>query len=263
MLPVMPRSPGCHAVVHKQANHWPMHWAGMLSRRHQTRLRRICFGRHRCFLHQAKTLPSPMHHDPVRTTGLPGRAASSNGYADFWCVKLVLTEPKWPSWGTGATALPCAANQRPLSSVFYISRRIMTTSTTTRQHRHWRSALAIVFTASLALSACSSDDDGENASSGNGDWEPVTIDSALGTATIEEEPERIVTLGQGSTETVIALGTTPVGMEEYTWGADDSGYLPWIEEEVTERGDELPELFTGATELDIEAILELEPDLIL
>src|SRR5699024_12779418 len=32
---------------------------------------------------------------------------------------------------------------------------------------------------------------------------------------------------------------------------------------VTERGDELPELFTGATELDVEAILELEPDLIL
>ena len=139
----------------------------------------------------------------------------------------------------------------------------MKTSTATSLHRRWRSALAIAFTASMALSACSGGDDAGDASSGNGDWEPVTIDSALGTATIEEEPERIVTLGQGSTETAIALGTTPVGMEEYTWGADDSGYLPWIQEEVTERGDELPELFTGATELDVEAILELEPDLIL
>src|SRR5699024_9444284 len=117
--------------------------------------------------------------------------------------------------------------------------------------------------AMLALSACSGGDESAENGQGGGDWEPVTIDSALGTATIEEEPERIVTLGQGSTETAIALGTTPVGMEEYTWGADETGYLPWIHEEVTERGDELPELFNGLTELDIEAILELEPDLIL
>src|SRR5690625_6413651 len=52
-------------------------------------------------------------------------------------------------------------------------------------------------------------------------------------------------------------------MEEYPWGSDDTGYLPWIYEEVDDRGDELPEQFAGATELHIEAILELQPDLIL
>ena len=132
-----------------------------------------------------------------------------------------------------------------------------------RANLRWSTALAIGFTASLALSACSGGDSSDDGGEAGGDWDPVTIDSALGTATIEEEPERIVTLGQGSTETAIALGTTPVGMEEYTWGADDTGYLPWIHDEVTERGDELPELVTGGTELDVEGILELEPDLIL
>lgn len=139
----------------------------------------------------------------------------------------------------------------------------MTQSTAQRVNGRWRSAIALAVTALLTLSACSGGESSEETSQGSGDWEPVTIDSALGTATIEEEPERIVTLGQGSTETAIALGTTPVGMEEYTWGADETGYLPWIHDEVTERGDELPELITGSTELDIESILELEPDLIL
>lgn len=125
-----------------------------------------------------------------------------------------------------------------------------------------RAALVIGCSALLAFTGCTTGGDTTDAQ-GNQDWEPVTIDSALGSATIEAEPERIITLGQGSTETAIALGTTPVGMEEYPWGADETGYLPWVHDEVTERGDELPELITGATELDIEAIVELEPDLIL
>lgn len=129
---------------------------------------------------------------------------------------------------------------------------------------HRRAALALGITATLALAACSTTGEtGGTNPPGSDGWEPVSIDSALGTATIDEEPERIVTLGQGSTETAIALGTTPVGMEEYPWGSDETGYLPWVHEAVTERGDELPEQFTGATELDVESILELEPDLIL
>ena len=126
----------------------------------------------------------------------------------------------------------------------------------------FRTALVIGCSAIFAFTGCATDAETADSQT-NGDWEPITIDSALGTATIEDEPERIITLGQGSTETTIALGTTPVGMEEYPWGADETGYLPWVHDAVTERGDELPELITGATELDIEAIVELEPDLIL
>ena len=136
----------------------------------------------------------------------------------------------------------------------------MSPRSTTPAPKRWITIAAIGAATALAFSGCSG---GGQQESADGDWEPVTIDSALGTATIESEPERIVTLGQGSTETVLALGSTPVGMEEYPWGADDTGYLPWIHEEVTERGEELPELFTGGTELDIEAVVELQPDLIL
>ena len=136
----------------------------------------------------------------------------------------------------------------------------MSAHPTTPAPKRWLTIAAIGAATALAFSGCTGSGQAEST---DGDWEPVTIESALGTATIESEPERIVTLGQGSTETAIALGHTPVGMEEYPWGADDTGYLPWVHEEVTERGDELPELFTGGTELDIEAVVELEPDLIL
>ncbi|MFE6778685.1 iron-siderophore ABC transporter substrate-binding protein [Streptomyces sp. NPDC057702] len=92
---------------------------------------------------------------------------------------------------------------------------------------------------------------------------PVTIKSALGTAEIKDKPQRVVTLGQGSAETAIALGNVPVGVEKYEWGSDKTGYLPWIHEAVTKAGKKLPQQFTGGEELDIEAITELEPDVIL
>lgn len=117
----------------------------------------------------------------------------------------------------------------------------------------------------LLLGACGSSDD----TTGSADEKqataafPVTITSALGDAVINARPQRVVTLGQGSTETAIALGNTPVGIESYPWGSDKTGYLPWIHKAVTEKGGELPEQFTGGEELDIEAIVELDPDVIL
>lgn len=123
----------------------------------------------------------------------------------------------------------------------------------------------IALTSALALGLAACGTDGEDTSSGGGGdgTFPVTIESALGTAEIPERPERVVTLGQGSAETAIALGTVPVGIESYEWGSDDTGYLPWIHEAVTESGEELPEQFAGADDIDFEAIIELAPDVIL
>ncbi|MBB6119704.1 iron-siderophore ABC transporter substrate-binding protein [Nocardiopsis algeriensis] len=117
----------------------------------------------------------------------------------------------------------------------------------------------------LGLTACGSGEQEQPAPEGGGSDGafPVSIESALGTAEIPERPERVVTIGQGSAETAIALGSVPVGIESYEWGSDDTGYLPWIHEAVTETGGELPTQFAGGEELDIEAILELEPDVIL
>ncbi|WP_309132175.1 iron-siderophore ABC transporter substrate-binding protein [Brevibacterium sp.] len=114
----------------------------------------------------------------------------------------------------------------------------------------------------LSVSACSQNEHATEKAANSG-FTPVTIEHAFGKAVIEKEPERVVTLGQGSAETAIALGKTPVGMESYPWGSDDTGYLPWIHEAVTKAGDKLPEQFQGATELDVEKIAELDPDVIL
>nr|WP_245646898.1 iron-siderophore ABC transporter substrate-binding protein [Microtetraspora niveoalba] len=125
---------------------------------------------------------------------------------------------------------------------------------------------AIAATAVLALGGCSAAEK-EPAAAAPAKTEstafPVTVDSALGQATIPEAPKRIVTLGQGSTETVIALGQIPVGIESYAWGSDKTGYLPWIHEAVTKAGGTLPKQFDGGEDIDYDTIVELDPDLIL
>ncbi|MGW6458945.1 iron-siderophore ABC transporter substrate-binding protein [Streptomyces sp. NPDC055078] len=136
----------------------------------------------------------------------------------------------------------------------------------TRVRRRALAAAATATAAVLTIGGCSSSDDGDKKSEGAGQGGgafPVSIKSALGTAEIPEQPKRIVTLGQGSAETAIALGHTPVGVEKYAWGSDKTGYLPWIHEAVTKSGEKLPKQFDGGEELDIEAITELEPDVIL
>ncbi|MCS4277027.1 iron complex transport system substrate-binding protein [Mycetocola sp. BIGb0189] len=119
---------------------------------------------------------------------------------------------------------------------------------------------AALAAATLVLAGCSAQGTTGDAA---GSADTVTITHALGTAEITGTPKRIVTLGQGSAETAIALGTIPVGMEEYPWGSDDTGYLPWVHEAVTKEGGKLPKTFTGNTELDVETIADLDPDLIL
>ncbi|MET9536471.1 iron-siderophore ABC transporter substrate-binding protein [Streptomyces sp. NPDC006553] len=119
----------------------------------------------------------------------------------------------------------------------------------------------------LMVTGCGSDDKKDDAAGPAGKAPagafPVTIKSALGSAVIKDKPKRVVTLGQGSAETAIALGNVPVGIEEYPWGSDKSGYLPWIHDAVKKSGAPLPKQFKGGEELDIEAITELEPDVIL
>ncbi|MFG2629082.1 iron-siderophore ABC transporter substrate-binding protein [Streptomyces sp. NPDC048473] len=136
----------------------------------------------------------------------------------------------------------------------------------TRVRRRTLAATATAAALVLVLGGCSSSDDGKETSGASGKSNgafPVSIKNALGTAEIKEQPERIVTLGQGSAETAIALGHTPVGMESYEWGSDKTGYLPWIHEAVKKSGDKLPTQFTGGEDIDFEAITELEPDVIL
>ncbi|MEX2550741.1 MAG: iron-siderophore ABC transporter substrate-binding protein [Nitriliruptoraceae bacterium] len=97
------------------------------------------------------------------------------------------------------------------------------------------------------------DADGDDAAADHATGE-VEVEHAMGATTVTCTPERVVTLGQGQTDSTLALGVTPVGVVQ-PWTDDWYEYLPAAVEEPTVVGTEL--------EPDLEAIAALEPDVIL
>ncbi|TDD66295.1 iron-siderophore ABC transporter substrate-binding protein [Jiangella aurantiaca] len=132
--------------------------------------------------------------------------------------------------------------------------------------------LLVALLGAAALAGCgsgadSSDDDsgdttGSAAAADDAAF-PVTIKHALGEATIEEAPERVVTWGPSNQDSVLALGVTPVAMPFFDYGGDDEGVLPWVREALGDA--DLPELLPNAAgeEIPYEAIAEAQPDVIL
>lgn len=120
---------------------------------------------------------------------------------------------------------------------------------------------AALLTASLA--ACSSTP-AESQAGAEGDWETITIEHALGTAVIDEKPERVATVNWANHEVPLALGVVPVGMAAANFGDDDGdGILPWVEEKLEELGGEAPVLFDENDGIDFEAVADTQPDVIL
>lgn len=117
----------------------------------------------------------------------------------------------------------------------------------------------------LALSGCAPAANTEEsaARSATGSF-PVAIEHAFGETEIEAEPERVVTLGWGSTDAAVALGVVPVGMEAQSYGGDENGVLPWVAEALEELDAETPAMIPSSTEEPAyEQIAEQAPDLIL
>ena len=120
---------------------------------------------------------------------------------------------------------------------------------------------AALLTASLA--ACSSTP-AESQAAPEGDWETITIEHALGTAVIDEKPERVATVNWANHEVPLALGVVPVGMAAANFGDDDGdGILPWVEEKLEELGGDAPVLFDENDGIDFEAVADTQPDVIL
>lgn len=120
-------------------------------------------------------------------------------------------------------------------------------------------AIAALSLSALVLAGCAStpaasDDSDSPAASGAF---PVTVDTKFGEVTVDEEPQRIVALGWGDAETVLALGKQPVGASDWL-GFGGSGVGPWAEDLY----DEAPEII-ATLEPSYEAIAALKPDLIL
>ena len=128
-------------------------------------------------------------------------------------------------------------------------------------------ALALAGSVAIGLSGCggsapaATDEESTGASSGE---YPVVIEHALGTTTIEEQPERVATVNWANHEVPLALGVVPVGMAAANFGDDDgNGLLPWVEEELDELGAETPVLFDETDGIDFEAVADTRPDVIL
>jgi len=145
--------------------------------------------------------------------------------------------------------------------------------------RRARRRLAVVaaglVAGALALAGCSSSDDGgsssptggtaSSAGAGATDSFPVTVQSALGTATIKSEPKRVVTWGWSSQDAVLALGVVPVAMPKNTYGGNADGVLPWDADAIKELGGTTPQLLSGGDtgQVPFEEIVKAKPDVIL
>jgi iron complex transport system substrate-binding protein len=84
---------------------------------------------------------------------------------------------------------------------------------------------------------------------------PVTIEHKFGSTTIEKKPQRVLTVGWNDQDFVLALGEVPVSTRE--WFAEYPTY-PWVASKLAGR--KLP---TFSAEINYEAILKQQPDLIL
>ncbi|SNT50990.1 ABC transporter substrate-binding protein [Rhodococcoides kyotonense] len=105
----------------------------------------------------------------------------------------------------------------------------------------------------LSMAACSSSAEQNDAGSSS-----VTIEHIYGSTTIEETPQRVVTLGVSDADAAIALGTVPVGNTGYSFY--ETGLGPWTDDAV---GDSPLTLIESDSEPNLEQIAELAPDLII
>jgi iron complex transport system substrate-binding protein len=128
-------------------------------------------------------------------------------------------------------------------------------------------AVAGAVAVAAGLAACGGESDASTTapSSDGGDAAyPVVIEHALGSATIQERPERVATVNWANHEVPLALGVVPVGMAAANFGDDDGdGLLPWVEEKLEELGGQTPVLFDETDGIDFEAVADTEPDVIL
>ena len=121
---------------------------------------------------------------------------------------------------------------------------------------------AALLAAAALVTSCGGSDADAGTADGTGDAPssgafPVTVSTAFGDVTVDEEPARVVALGWSDAETALALGVKPVGASDWL-GFGGSGVGPW----AADLYDEAPELIE-TLEPSFEAIAALQPDLIL
>jgi iron complex transport system substrate-binding protein len=116
------------------------------------------------------------------------------------------------------------------------------------------------------LAACGKpEEDAPDSNSGQNTGEsgafPVTIEHRFGSTTIEEEPQKIVTVGLTDQDAVLALGKVPVGVTDWL-GLHENGIGPWAADEMGDADPPTALKDTG-TGPQLEDITLLDPDVII
>lgn len=106
----------------------------------------------------------------------------------------------------------------------------------------------------IVLAACGGSEETSDSNEST-ETETRTVKHAMGTAEVPGEPKRVVVLTNEGTEALIALGVKQVGAVK-SWNGDP--WYPHIESEMTD----VTEVGTES-EVNLEAIAKLEPDLII
>ncbi|MED4410930.1 ABC transporter substrate-binding protein [Bacillus licheniformis] len=106
----------------------------------------------------------------------------------------------------------------------------------------------------LLLAACGNQDKDQSAEK-NGSKDSYTVKHAMGTATIDGTPKKVVVLTNEATEAVLALGVKPVGAVQ-SWLGD-----PWYDH-IKDKMKGVENVGTEAA-TNIEKIASLKPDLII
>jgi len=134
---------------------------------------------------------------------------------------------------------------------------------------------ALLLSAALLLpllAACGSSDAGSSSEPGSKDDTsttfvpkaedgafPVTVEHALGKTTIDEEPQRIVSVGYTEQDTLLALGVIPVGVTDW-YGDQPDATWPWAHDLLEGAH---PKVLSNEDSIDYESVAALKPDLIL
>lgn len=120
-------------------------------------------------------------------------------------------------------------------------------------------ALATLAVGAAALAGCASPAEAPApAAPAAGGAYPVTIPNAYGGTTIPAEPARVVAVGFNEADFLLALGVVPVGVRDFI-GEYDEAARPWAQEALA--GAQPADV--GGTEINVEAVAALEPDLIM
>jgi len=123
-------------------------------------------------------------------------------------------------------------------------------------------ALVVSVTAACGSDSSSAGDSGETKGSSTETTAtafPVTIEHKYGKTTIEQRPERVVTVGLTDHDSVLALGVVPVGVTEW-FGEHPSATWAWAEDEL---GDGKAAIVGTSSEIGFEKVAAARPDVIL